>query len=50
MYARLSVQVPDVNETDVDGIADTGVQICLWGLSSFYKAGFKKVHLIKVKQ
>ena len=50
MYARLSVQVPDVKKTDVEGIADTGAQICLWGLASFYKAGFKKVHLIKVKQ
>ena len=50
MYSRLSVTVPSVKETMVEGIADTGAQICLWGLSAFYKAGFKKSHLIKVKQ
>ena len=34
----------------VDGIADTGAQVCLWSLSDFYKAGYKKKELIKVKQ
>ena len=50
MYSKLNTEPPRVSKTWVDGVADTGAQICLWGLSAFYKAGFKKSHLIRVKQ
>ena len=42
--------MPKVAKTTVDGVADTGAQICLWGLSAFHKAGFKKSQLVRVKQ
>lgn len=50
MYSKLKSTIPTVVSTVIDGIADTGAQVCLWSLSDFYKAGYKKKELIKVKQ
>ena len=50
MYSKLNQKVPTVESTVVDGVADTSAQVCLWSLSDYYKAGYKKKELIKVKQ
>ena len=50
MYSKLGHKVPTAESTVVDGVADTGAQVCLWSLSDYYKAGYKKKELIKVKQ
>ena len=50
MYADLEFPFPEVKWSDIEGIADTGAQSCLWGLSQFCRCGFKKHQLIPVKQ
>ena len=50
MYEELEISYPSVKGSVIEGIADTGAQSCLWGLSQFYKCGFKKHQLIPVKQ
>ena len=50
MYDKLGVRAPPVNTSSIEGVADTGAQSCLWGMSQFYKCGFKKHQLIPVRQ
>ena len=50
MYSQLNKETPDIEKVVVDGVADTGAQTCLWSMSEFYKAGYKKKDLIQVKQ
>ena len=50
MYTKLGIRTPKVTPTVVDGIADTGAQVCLWNAADFHKSGYEKRDLIKVKQ
>ena len=42
MYSKLNTHTPDVGAMVVDGVADTGAQVCLWSVTDFYKSGYKK--------
>ena len=50
MYSKLKTNTPDVGPMVVDGVADTGAQVCLWSATDFYKSGYKKWDLVEVKQ
>ena len=50
IYAKLGLHTLRATPTKVDGIADTGAQVCLWSAADFYKAGYKRRDLVKVRQ
>ena len=47
MYSKLNTHTPDVGPMVVDGVADTGAQVCLWSATDFYKSGYKNKTLSK---
>ena len=49
MYENLHLPVPGVKPSIILGNADTCAQSCLWGMTQFYKCGFKKKHLVPVR-
>ena len=49
MYSKLDIGTPSVADAQVEGLADTGAQSCLWGMKEFYKCGFKRGDLVPVK-
>ena len=49
MYDRFNMDVPRVAAAQIEGLADTGAQSCLWGIKDFYKCGFKRSQLIPVR-
>ena len=49
MYDRFNLEVPRVAAAQIEGLADTGAQSCLWGIKDFYKCGFKRSQLIPVR-
>ena len=50
MYSKLNIPTPNVSSMVVDGIADTGAQVCLWSAADFHKSGYKKRDLVRVEQ
>ena len=50
MYSKLNIPTPNVSSMVVDGIADTGAQVCLWSAADFHKSGYKKWDLVRVEQ
>ena len=50
IYPELGITALSASPVRVNGVADTGAQACMWGLADFYKAGYKKQDLVKVKQ
>ena len=49
-YDQLGVDTPDITPSYETAVTDTGAQSCLWGLTNFYRAGFKDSDLIPVKR
>ena len=49
-YEALDLPAPSEISVVMNGVADTGAMLCLWGAKHFYRAGFKKKDLIPVKQ
>ena len=48
-YLQFDLDPPQISESFVNCVADTGAQSCLMGTKVFYKCGFKKRDLIPVK-
>ena len=41
-YHHFDLDAPEVPESFLDGVADTGAQSCLMGSKMFYRCGFSK--------
>ena len=48
-YEQFDLDPPQISESFVNGVADTGAQSCLMGTKMFYQCGFQKKDLIPVK-
>ena len=49
-YEQLGAPHPDIMPSHETAVTDTGAMSCLWGVSNFYRCGFKDSDLIPVER